>query len=274
MRFEDADVGGIIRETAAYPVRSRRGELDAIAVFSRDVTGRRQLERRQQVLTARQVTAREEERTRIAHQIHDELGQQLTVMKFDIAGIRKRLKKLPARAQAELRKQVDSLEGFLDVAVRTVRRISTELRPSVLDHFGLVAALETQATGFEARTWIRCRCLFSGEIELAGDLATSIFRICQEALTNVARHSGAKDVEIAMKQDGPEITFRVEDNGRGATEAALTASGSLGLLSMVERARMANGTVKIEGRPGIGTRVLARFVTTVPQRNPVRDGNG
>jgi PAS domain S-box-containing protein len=261
VRFEDTNVDGVVREITAYPVRSREGEVDAIAVFSRDVTEQRRLEERQRALSAHQVAVREDERTRIAHEIHDELGQQLTVMKFDVARLKSQLRSLPVEAQLEFRKQVDSLDGFLDVAVQTVRRISTDLRPSVLDHFGLVAALENQASDFERRTGIRCRCKFPKEIKLAGDLSTTIFRICQEALTNVARHSGAKDVEIAMEQDGPDITFRVEDNGCGASEAALNASGSLGLLSMMERARMANGTARIEGRQGRGTRVVARFAT-------------
>jgi signal transduction histidine kinase len=263
VKFEDTNVDGITREITAYPVRSRGGEVEAIAVFSRDVTEQRRLEERQRALTEHQVSVREDERTRIAHEIHDELGQQLTVMKFDLARLKNRLEDLPVKARPEFRKQVNSLDGFLDVAVQTVRRISADLRPSVLDHFGLVAALENQASEFESRTGIRCRCQFNGEIELSGDLSTTIFRICQEALTNVARHSGAKSVGITMEQHGREVIFQVEDNGRGATEAALNASGSLGLLSMMERARMANGTVKIEGRPGKGTRVLARFNAAV-----------
>ena len=123
----------------------------------------------------------------------------------------------------------------------------------------------------ESTSWC-CRRRFSEAIELPESVATTIFRICQEALTNVARHSGATEVEIALEQDGAEITFQVEDNGRGVTKDDLAPSRSLGILSMEERARMSNGKVEVAGLPGRGTRGVARFRTA--NSSPVADAAG
>lgn len=257
--FDDAETDGTIRETTVYPVGPSGSSLEAVAVLTRDVTEARKLAERLMALSAHQVSVREDERARIAHEIHDELGQQLTVMKFDLSRIRNQLTGLPTESEQAVSRQIESLGDFLDIAIQTVRRISTELRPSTLDHFGLVATLENQASDFELRTGILCRCRFTGSTHFPKNLAITIFRICQEALTNVARHSGASEVEISLDHTHSNVTLQIQDNGRGATESELSGSRSFGLLSMTERARIANGTIEIEGRPGIGLRVTARF---------------
>jgi len=201
-------------------------------------------------------TAREEERTHVAREIHDEFGQTLTALKMDFSWLTRRL---PQR-RADLLAKVNAMSGLVDGAIDMVRRIAAELRPGLLDDLGLVAAIEWYAQEFAERAGLACELrLGDQELMLDRDLATALFRILQEALTNVARHAGATRVEIALDAQPECLTLVVRDDGKGIDPAQVFAAHSLGLLGMRERARVLGGEVAIEGNPGQGTTVTARI---------------
>ena len=206
-------------------------------------------------LTAHLQNIREEERTHIAREIHDELGQQLTVLKMDISWLNKKL----ASQDNKIREKMKELLLMLDETVKTVRRIASELRPSLLDDLGLMAAMEWQLNEFEKRSGIKAR--FEGsesEISLSNPVKTALFRIFQESLTNVARHSEAKNVTVSLIHNAEECILSVVDNGKGFDEEKLKAKKTLGILGMHERTSMIGGTYSISGKPGIGTTVEVR----------------
>lgn len=196
---------------------------------------------------------REEERTRIAREVHDELGQALTSCKLDLSWI---AGKLP-RELGPLQKKAKALTAHIDATIQTVRRISEELRPSVLDHLGLAAALEWQGHDFQHRTGIKCDVQTNvGDRLLDQSLSTTLFRIFQETLTNIIRHAGATHVSVNLKELEKGTTLTVRDNGRGITRNEISNSKSLGLLGMRERAALLGGTFKIGRIPrGTGTQV-------------------
>jgi PAS domain S-box-containing protein len=201
-------------------------------------------------LAARLQSVREEERTSIAREIHDELGQACTAIKMDLALIGRKLTK----KQGQLRAKAASAIQLVDSMIVTLRRIASELRPRTLDDLGLPAALESQAQEFESRTGIRCRVTFPQELlALDADRSTAIFRIFQESLTNVARHAHATLVEARLERQKDRLIFQVFDNGRGFDPAQTREHRSLGLVGMQERALLLNGDLKVEGRPGAGT---------------------
>jgi two-component system, NarL family, sensor histidine kinase UhpB len=195
---------------------------------------------------------REDERSRISRQVHDELGQALTGLKMDLYWMSTRLPK-------DLRPVINktkSMASHIDTTIQTVRRIATELRPGILDDLGLVPALEWQAQEFQQRTGIKCKVTSHlGETMLDEDLNTAFFRIFQETLTNVIRHAQAKRVEITLEQVGESLCMEVCDNGRGITEAEINNTHSIGLLGMRERAALLGGEVTFHGEPTKGTTV-------------------
>jgi PAS domain S-box-containing protein len=201
-------------------------------------------------LASRLQSVREEERTAIAREIHDELGQACTAIKMDLALIGRRLTK----KQTQLRAKVDSSVQLVDSTIVTLRRIASELRPRTLDDLGLQAALESQAQEFESRTGIRCSVTLPLEpLTLDGDRSTAIFRIFQESLTNVARHAHATRVEARLERENDRLIFQVFDNGSGFDPEEAKVRKSLGLVGMQERALLLNGDLRIEGMPGAGT---------------------
>jgi len=216
-------------------------------------------------LTARLQSVREEERTSISREIHDELGQACTAIKMDLALIGRRLTK----SQTQLQSKVDSAIQLVDSTIATLRRIASELRPRTLDDLGLPAALESQAQEFESRTGIRCTVALPQELfTLDADTSTVIFRIFQESLTNVARHAQATRVEARLEQEGNRIIFQVFDNGRGFDPEEAKTRKSLGLVGMQERALLLHGDLKIEGVPGAGT----TMTLTIPLQPSVTRG--
>jgi len=201
-------------------------------------------------LAARLQSVREEERTYIAREIHDELGQACTAIKMDLALIGRKLTK----RQTALRAKVDSSMQLVDDTIVTLRRIASELRPRTLDDLGLPAALESQAQEFEGRTGIHCSVILPPErLMLDTDRSTTIFRIFQESLTNVARHAHATRVEARLRRENDRIIFQVFDNGTGFDPEVAKARKSLGLVGMQERALLLNGEFKAEGVTGSGT---------------------
>jgi signal transduction histidine kinase len=206
---------------------------------------------------------REEERTRIAREVHDELGQALTGLKMDLSWLANRL----PRDLKTLHDKARVMVGHIDQTIQTVRRISTELRPGILDDLGLVAAIEWQAHEFQTRTGIQCSVATSlRETPLERDLNTTFFRIFQETLTNIIRHAGATKVVVNMSEDQGDIMLKVADNGRGIKESELANTKSIGLLGMRERAHLLGGEVSISGESGRGTTVTVRI--PAPPRAP------
>lgn len=200
-------------------------------------------------LAAHLITVREEERAHIAREIHDELGQVLTGLKMEVTWLAKRLREKP------LIEKTDSMCKLIDTTVQTVRKIATGLRPEMLDDMGLIAAVGWQAKEFQKRTGIRCRAKLPPEVKLDIDVSTTMFRIFQEILTNVARHSRATRVDMELKINDDSVALEVTDNGVGIADSDLNGKKSLGLLGMHERALLFGGEVKITGTAGHGTRV-------------------
>ena len=191
------------------------------------------------------------ERSRIAREIHDELGQALTGLKFDVSWLRDHASEVTRDPERE---KLNTTLKNIDEAIRSVRRIATELRPAVLDTLGLVAAIEWQANDFEARTGIKCQLKSQEEdIPLDHDRATAVFRIFQEALTNVGRHAVATKADIALERIDGRLLLRIEDNGRGIEAAEIHGSHSLGILGMQERVRLLDGEITIARQKGQGT---------------------
>jgi PAS domain S-box-containing protein len=207
-------------------------------------------------LAARLQSVREAERTSIAREIHDELGQACTAIKMDLALIHHKTSK----SQETLRHKVDATIQLVDGMIATLRRIASELRPRTLDDLGLTAALEWQAEEFERRMGISCRVSLPQELlALDSDRSTAIFRIFQESLTNVARHSQATEVVARLEKVGDQLLFHVQDNGKGFDPEEVKARRSLGLVGMQERALLLNGELNVEGVPGAGTTLTLRI---------------
>ncbi len=200
--------------------------------------------------------AREEERTRIAQEIHDELGQELTALKMDLASLRRHLDKDKKSAI----EKVESMSKLVDMTIRDVQRISTELRPGVLDDLGLPSATEWQCEEFQKRTGIPCEVALSDEsFVLDADRSTAFFRILQETLTNVIRHANATKVHVWLERGEAETVLEVKDNGVGITEGQISDPRALGLIGMRERVRALRGEFTISGAPAKGTSVRVRI---------------
>ncbi len=251
-------------ESHVVPLRDQGGNVIAALAISRDVTERKKAEEelrhsREQLrsLAARLQRVREEERTRISREVHDELGQMVTGLKMDVSWLDKRINAFPeTEARAPIAAKVQSMFGLLDHMVKTVRKISAELRPGVLDDLGLIPAIEWQAREWQARTGIECRFHnLSGDLVVPPELGTALFRIFQETLTNVARHAQATRVDVSIEARRETFRLELRDNGRGITEHEMRHTESLGLVGMKERASILGGEFKITGVPGQGTTV-------------------
>jgi len=195
---------------------------------------------------------REEERSLIAREIHDELGQALTVLKIQVSLLANKLQK----NQNKLKERSVFISEMLDKMVETVQKITSKLRPEILDELGLVAALEWQSQQFEEHTGINCNVtILHKDISLDKDKSSAIFRIFQEALTNVARHANAKKVSVILRKENGRFILEVTDNGLGIRKSQIDNSSSMGILGMKERALVLGGIVTINGVPGKGTNV-------------------
>ena len=206
---------------------------------------------------ARQVQkAVEEERCRIARELHDEFGQGLTGLKFDLAWLGRRLAQplIPARG-TELLNKVQAMSRSIDALLGSVRATAEALRPAMLDDLGLSSALECLARTFQDRTGVRCAIDVTpvSSIVLPSELSTALFRIAQELLTNVMRHASASQVQMRLRQDAVRVTLEVTDNGKGISSDRMDAPHSFGLRGMRERAALLGGHFHIVGAPGVGT---------------------
>lgn len=213
-----------------------------------------------QRLNAHLNTVREEERAGIAREIHDELGQLLTGLKMYTSFI---FKHLPVTDEQTQKKSAEVLK-MIDDTIVTVRRISTELRPSVLDDFGLIAALEWQSHEFEKKSGIKCRYSFRfDEKRIGNDTSIGVFRIYQESLTNIMRHSGATQVRAVIKENETGLVLIIKDNGKGFDPDTARQKRTLGLLGMHERARMFGGEITFDVHEGKETTVTVTIPYTV-----------
>lgn len=251
--------------------------LDRRIVTLNDITFRKHAEEtlktsREQMreLAARLQQAREEERAFIAREIHDELGQLLTGLKIDLKWLEKRLPQEAENSKALKEKMVSILE-LVDETIVAMRRVATQFRPGVLDTLGLIAAIEWQAEEFSNRTGILCE--FSEQLpqKLPNmECETALFRIFQESLTNVARHSNATEVKVSLTRQNGALVLQVRDNGKGITSKEISDPHSIGLLGMRERAHIFGGEVSVSGLPGKGTIVTA----TIPIEQKNENNNG
>ncbi len=232
-----------------------------IATVTRDIRDQKRAQYQLQrsynelrALSARLETVREDERRRVAREIHDEMGQALTAIKIEFTSF---LDDLPPESRN--RGKADSIIGLVNQTIDSVRRISTELRPRILDDLGIVAALEWLADDFEMRTGIKVHTHLSEDVELDPERATALFRIAQEALTNVARHANAKQVNLTFLQQESELALEIRDDGIGFGEESGERVGSIGILGMRERATLMAGELKIASSPKEGTTVSVRI---------------
>lgn len=228
-----------------------------IVITYEDITARKQGERelersREQLrqLSAHLESVREKERTHIARELHDELGQLLTALNTDIILLNKQL----PRNQKSLLSKTESMARLVDMTMNTVKRIYMDLRPGMLDHLGIAAAMNWQAEEFQKRHGIPCRVVVKPEdMELDSDISTAVFRIFQETLTNVARHADASRVDVSLKDSAGRLLLTVRDNGKGISEEQLAKPNSFGLLGIRERTYHLGGEVSISGETGKGT---------------------
>ena len=215
-------------------------------------------------LAAHLLCVREEERARISREVHDELGQSLTAVKMDLAWLEGRMPQ-----NGEMLERIRATRKLADSIIQSIRRISTELRPAVLD-LGLAAAVEWQVQDFQARSGIQCEVRLLTDDVVAANAATAMFRIFQETLTNVARHSQATRAEVVLQRRGDRLVLLIHDNGRGFDETDPALSKSLGLLGMRERAAILGGRVDIASAPGNGTTVTAWIPFPSPEESGKR----
>jgi PAS domain S-box-containing protein len=262
MEMFDADRNRYV-EILTIPRLDNRNHMTGVIQIIRDTTERKRAEeaiKRNEEhlrnLTAYIQKVSEIERTNIAREIHDELGQALTVLKIDLSWLRKRL----LHEQIPMMEKIDAMSKIIDRTIMTVKKISTDLRPGLLDDLGLSAAIEWQSEEYEKRTGIPCRIMIDPkDITFDKDRNTALFRILQETLTNIARHAEATEVEISLQKKDGQIELKVQDNGRGITEEELTSPQSFGLMGLRERAILFGGNTVIQGLPGKGTTVTVKI---------------
>jgi signal transduction histidine kinase len=246
-------------------LKSRLTRLaQAVALAVREMEQKRETQRAQErlrrshdqlrALTGHLQFVREEERARIAREVHDELGQALTGLKLDLSWLSGRLPR-----ERALQKKIKVMSDQVDETIHTVRRIATELRPGVLDSLGLSAAIEWQTMDFQERTGIKCDVSIELKEPIRDrEFSTVCFRILQETLTNIIRHSDATQVEVRLAQVDREVILTVRDNGRGISEKDVVHPRSIGLIGMRERVAQVGGEMFFFGLPGRGTTVTMR----------------
>jgi PAS domain S-box-containing protein len=256
-----------IIENSAAPIRNADGLIVGAVIVNEDVTERvqaheqlKETSKRLRALSASVQTAREEESKRIAREIHDELGGALTSWRWDLEEIREAIcDSMDSSQVASVRTTIDAMIKLTETTLDTVRKLSSELRPMALE-LGLVEALEWQAIQFRERTGIQVDLACSMErADLEDRAATAVFRILQEALTNIQRHAQARKVLIAARQEAGEFILTIKDNGRGISDDDKSAPQSLGLLGMRERAHLAGGEFKIENAEDGGAEITVRI---------------
>ena len=257
---------GVVRHWVAsyFPIAGAMNTAEGLGSIVVEITDRVRAEEqlrhsREQlrVLTAHLQSVREDERTRISREIHDELGQMLTGLKMDLRWIyRKLAQPVSAEITAAIKQKLVETGKLADDSIEAVQRIASDLRPSVLDSLGLTAALGYEVNRFSERSGIQCQALLPPALTPASqEVSTALFRILQEVLTNVARHADARTVEVRLSEQEGLLVLEVKDDGKGISADATAKPTSLGLLSLSERAAVLGGRICIQGAPARGTTV-------------------
>lgn len=251
---------GLRRDGTEFPMDASISQIDTnhgkvFSVILRDVTERVRARQDLARFATEASAIREQEKTRVARELHDELAQSLAALKMDAIWVRDHLGHDPQAAAAKL---ADML-AMLDASVAATRRISADLRPLVLDDLGLVPAIEWLAQSFMQRHGVPCELDVDESVELGEPHATAAFRIVQESLQNVAKHAHATHAWVRVAREGREIVLSVRDDGVGFRTGDPRKPQSLGLIGLRERAHLLAGTVKVTSRPGEGTVVEARI---------------
>jgi len=240
-----------IQETVA-PIRDNRDQLIGFVTVFRDVTRQREYQQRLREFSAYLQTVQENERTHIAREIHDELGQTLTALKMDVSWLKRKMDDIPDPIDQKMSKMTE----LIDQTISRVKQITAELRPGLLDDLGLAAAIEWQADEFSRRTEIPCSVKIKSEnLMLNNTLSTNLFRVFQEALTNIMRHAEATKVEVELIETEQGIELTIQDNGCGIQKNQIDHSKSFGLIGMKERIQFIGGQVHIHGSKGKGTQI-------------------
>ncbi len=237
-----------------------RHQADELAATNRqlhmEIQEHRRTTEQLRQLSAHLQSAREDERIRVVREIHDELGQMLTAVRMDLDLIERDLPHPNgSTGPDDITACLRSAKGVVDDSIRKMHEIIRELRPEILDSLGLGEAIEWQAQEFQRRSGIDCQLSIEKETELDRDRSTAVFRIFQEALTNVARHAQATRVQVLLKREYSQIVLTVRDDGRGFDENNVPNSSALGILGMRERALVFGGQVDLQSAPGEGTTV-------------------
>ena len=260
-------VAGLRANGEEFPIDASISQIEShgrhfYTVILRDVTQRVRAEQalresREEIkeLALAANNLREQEKSRVARELHDELGQALTALKIDVVWMKQNL----SAPTSELAGKLTEMQLLVDGTVSATRRISADLRPLVLDDLGLAAAVEWLAQSFTTRTGVACELAIAAGLELEEPYATTVFRVLQECLTNIAKHAEATQVEVSLHREGNVTILNVEDNGRGFDTSAPRKPGSFGLLGMRERAALLGGEIKMESEPGRGTRMELRI---------------
>jgi len=253
---ESSNIDICITQSEVLHAGSKIGKI----IIIRDVSELAQTQENFRRLSMQTQAMVEEERKSIAREIHDELGQILTGIKMDIKWLQS---KLPSPHKMPVEYRFESIENLVDTAIQTTRRISAELRPGILDDLGLIPAIEWYVDEFKKRSELQFDLNLPDEdIEISQDIATVVFRILQETLTNVVRHANAKKVEILLEDYGEKIKFFINDDGIGYDNLQPTKVKSIGILGMTERAKMCGGALEIVGKQGVGTKIKL----TIPKK--------
>jgi signal transduction histidine kinase len=276
----DGSTGWVLNR--AIPVRDENGQVIEWFGAANDISVRKHAQEslalqseQMRALAERMRTVREEERTAVARDLHDDVGQILTAMKMDLVWIAKNLAQPEAGTLMQLRERVARSIDLIKGAMQSVHKVCAGLRPSVLDDLGLPAAIEWQANDFASRYGIACRVSVPDtDFRLDGDKATAIFRILQECLTNVARHAEARSVSASLRSENGSIVLEVIDDGKGFRSSEVPGSlQRLGILGMKERAQQWGGSVEIASSQGKGTAVTVRIPESSPSATAQQDAS-
>ncbi|MBE9520418.1 MAG: PAS domain-containing protein, partial [Proteobacteria bacterium] len=235
-----------------FPVYDKAGEVNGVCGISTDITAVKKAQDQLRRLSGAIMASQEKERSAIARELHDELGQVLTALRMDAVWMQEHLKE----SDPEIAERALTMCSLIDKTIKDARSIAIRLRPGVLDDLGLVDALEWYMTDFENRSGIACIFEHGDTPELTDTIATAAYRICQEAMTNVARYSGANRISVVLETKEDVLSLSVRDDGKGFDIESLDESEGLGIAGMRERATLAGGSLDVISEPGTGTQVI------------------